>query len=233
MQYAATVAALEDKIVQYAVGKVLEQIYEADFLGFSYGFRPGRSQHDALDALYIGITERKVNWVLRKFGLELHPEKTRLIEFGRFAAMNRQRRKQGRPETFDFLGFTHYCGTTRGGAFALKRKSIAKRMAAKLQKVKKELREQMHATIREQGRWLGSVVRGWFQYHAVPSNRSRLDRFRKEVLRLWLRTLRRRSQKARQKRTWDRVARKGRLWLPPPRILHPYPSERFYVTHPR
>jgi group II intron reverse transcriptase/maturase len=346
------IAALEDKIVQYAVGKVLEQIYEADFLGFSYGFRPGRSQHDALDALYIGITERKVNWVLdadirgffdaidhawlvkflehriadrriihliqkwltagvsedgtwsettvgtpqgsvispllanvflhyaldlwvqqwrtrrargeviivryaddfvlgfqhrddaqcclrelrerlRKFGLELHPEKTRLIEFGRFAAMNRQRRKQGRPETFDFLGFTHYCGTTRGGAFALKRKSIAKRMAAKLQKVKKELREQMHATIREQGRWLGSVVRGWFQYHAVPSNRSRLDRFRKEVLRLWLRTLRRRSQKARQKRTWDRVARKGRLWLPPPRILHPYPSERFYVTHPR
>jgi len=346
------IAALEDKIVQYAVGKVLEQIYEADFLGFSYGFRPGRSQHDALDALYMGITNRKVNWVLdadirgffdaidhqwmvkflehrvadrrilrliqkwltagvseegqwsettvgtpqgavispilanvflhyaldlwiqqwrrrhargdvifvryaddfvlgfqyrddaercwreirerlRKFRLELHPEKTRLIEFGRFAATNRRQRKQGKPETFDFLGFTHCCGTTRRGAFALKRKSIAKRMRAKLKEVKQKLRTRMHASVSEQGQWLGAVVRGWFQYHAVPGNGTRLDRFRKEICRHWLWTLRRRSHKGRQRWNWARLARKAREWLPPPKILHPYPSERFYVKHPR
>ena len=346
------IAALEDKIVQQAARKVLEQIYEADFVGFSYGFRPSRSQHDALDALYIGITRRKVNWVLDadirgffdaidrewlvkflehriadrrilrliqkwltagvseegtwaetglgvpqgsvispllanvflhyvldlwvqywrkhyargeviivryaddfvlgfqyrgdaerclrelrerlcKFGLELHSDKTRLIEFGRFAASNRHQRGQSKPDTFDFLGFTHYSGITRRGAFALKRKSIAKRLRAKLQELKQQLRATMHAGVREQGRWLGRVVRGWFQYHAVPGNYSQLDKFRKEVCRLWLRTLQRRSHKGRQKWNWARVTRKAREWLPSPKILHPYPSQRFYVKHPR
>jgi group II intron reverse transcriptase/maturase len=345
------IAALEDKIVQQAVKTVLEQIYEEDFLGFSYGFRPGRSGHNALDALWVGITHRKVNWVLdadirgffdnidhewllkflehriadrrvlrliRKwltagvsedgqwskttvgtpqgsvispilanvflhyvfdlwanqwrnrhargsvimvryaddfvvgfqnrgdaerflrdlqkrldaFGLQLHPDKTRLIEFGRYAAERREKRGQGRPETFDFLGFTHYCGTTRKGAFIVKRKSMAKRMRAKLQDIKKQLRKRMHSPVVEVGGWLRSVVQGWFNYHAVPGNFGCLDAFRTQVQRLWLRALRRRSQKGRTW-TWERFHRLMRRWLPKAQILHPYPDERLIVTNPR
>jgi RNA-directed DNA polymerase len=345
------IAALEDKIVQQAVKTVLEQIYEEDFLGFSYGFRPGRSCHNALDALWVGITHRKVNWVLdadirgffdnidhewllkflehriadrrilrlirkwlkaggsedgqwsrttvgtpqgsvispllanvflhyvfdlwanqwrkrhaqgsviivryaddfvmgfqdrgdaerflrelrgrfEQFGLQLHPEKTRLIEFGRFAAERREKRGQGKPETFNFLGFTHCCGTTRKGAFTIKRKSIAKRMRAKLQEIKQQLRARMHNAVIEVGRWLRSVVQGWFNYHAVPGNSNSLDEFRTQVERLWLHTLRRRSQKGR-KWTWGRMNRLARKWLPKARILHPYPSERLIVSNPR
>lgn len=345
------IAALEDKIVQQAVKTVLEQIYEEDFLGFSYGFRPGRSCHRALDALWVGIMQRKVNWVLdadicgffdnidhgwllrflehriadrrilrlirkwlkagvsedgqwskttvgtpqgsvispilanaflhyvfdlwanqwrnryargsmimvryaddfvvgfqdrgdaerflrdlrrrfEQFGLQLHPEKTRLIEFGRYAAKRRQQRGQGRPETFNFLGFTHICGTTRKGAFTIKRKSMAKRLCAKLQDIKRQMKLHMHAAIEETGRWLRSVVRGWFNYHAVPGNYPSFDAFHTQVQRLWWRLLRRRSQKGRVW-TWERIRRLTRRWLPNPRILHPYPDARFIVTNPR
>jgi RNA-directed DNA polymerase len=216
-------AALEDKVVQQAVKTVLECIYEQDFLGFSYGFRPGRGGHDALDALGVGLSKRKVNWVL---------DKTRLLEFGRFAAENRGRRGEGKPETFDFLGFTHYCGTTRKGTFQVKRKSIAKRLRAKLQAVKLELRRRMHARVAALGEWLRSVVRGWFQYHAVPDNFPALDEFRKQVARLWRAALRRRSQK-RSGWTWDRLGRLVDRRLPSPKILHPYPDRRLIVSNPR
>jgi RNA-directed DNA polymerase len=345
------IAALEDKIVQQAVKTVLEPIYEEDFLGFSYGFRPGRSCHNALDALWMGIAHRKVSYVLdadirgffdaivhewmekflkhriadrrilrliqkwltagvseegqwsrttvgtaqgsvispllanvylhdvldlwvnqwrkrhargsvmivryaddfvmgfqyredaerclrelrgrlERFGLQLHPEKTRLIEFGRYAAERRARRGEGKPETFDFLGLTHYCGTTLDGTFTIKRKSIAKRMRTALQKIKTQLRRRMHQTVNDVGKWLQSVIRGWFNYHAVPGNFHCLRQFRTQVERLWLRTLRRRSQKGR-KWTWERMQRLIRRWFPDPRILHPYPSQRFVVSHPR
>jgi len=347
------IAALEDKIVQQAVRTVLESIYEEDFVGFSYGFRPGRSCHHALDALYVGITRRKVNWVLdadirgffdaidhawmmkflehriadrrmlrlirkwlragvsddgewskttvgtpqgavispllanvflhyvfdlwanqwrnrqatgemimvryaddftagfqhrrdaerflrelrvrlEKFGLELHPDKTRLIEFGRFAAERRAKRGLGKPETFDFLGFTHCCGKSRTGKFKLKRKTIAKRLRAALQKVKLELRRRMHYPVDVVGRWLRSVVQGWYNYHAVPDNRDALEAFRTQVSRYWLRVVRRRSQKGRKRWTWDRMRRRLiRRWIPSARILHPYPDQRLIVTHPR
>jgi group II intron reverse transcriptase/maturase len=345
------IAALEDKIVQYAVKTVLEMIYEEDFLGLSYGFRPGRGCHNALDALYIGIERRKVNWVLdadirgffdnidhewllkflrhriadkrilrliskwltagvsedgqwsrttvgtpqgsvispilanvflhyvfdlwanqwrdrhargsvimvryaddfvmgfqsrvdaerflrelhkrlEQFGLQLHPEKTRLIEFGRFAAERRERQGQGKPETFDFLGFTHCCGKTRKGWFTIKRKSIAKRMRATLQKIKQQLRARMHDSVVEVGRWLGTVVRGWFNYFAVPGNTRSIKAFHTEVQRLWRHVLRRRSQKGRR-RAWERVRRLTRKWLPSPRILHPYPDQRLIVSNLR
>ena len=341
------ITALEDKIVQQAVKTVLEPIYEEDFLGFSYGFRPGRGCHNALDALWVGISRCRVNWVLdadirgffdaidhgwllkflkhriadrriirliqkwltagvseegewsrttlgtpqgsvispllanvflhyvfdlwvqqwrksargdvivvryaddfvmgfqhqseaerflhdlrerfAKFGLELHPEKTRLIEFGRYAARSRQQRGLGKPETFDFLGFTHYCGTTRKGAFKVKRKSIAKRLRATLQAIKLELRKRMHARVSALGYWLRTVVRGWFQYFAVPDNFASLEQFRKHVSRLWLQALRRRSQKG-ACWTWERMNRLIARWLPPARILHPYPDRRLTVT---
>ena len=345
------IAALEDKIVQYAVKTVLEQIYEEDFLGFSYGFRPGRSCHNALDALWVGIDKRKVNWVLdadirgffdnidhewmmkflehriadrrvlrlirkwlragvsedgqwsrttvgtpqgsvispllanvflhyvldqwvnqwrkrhargeviivryaddfvmgfqhrddaqrclralrtrlTEFGLELHPEKTRLIEFGRYAAERREKRGEGAPETFDFLGFTHCCGRTRIGAFTIKRKSIAKRLRAKLQAIQMQLVQWMHRPAAEMGKWLRSVVQGWMNYHAVPGNIRCLDQFRTQVARLWLHVLRRRSQK-RRKRIWEWFARLIDRWLPKPKILHPYPNERLIVNNPR
>jgi group II intron reverse transcriptase/maturase len=345
------IAALEDKVVQQAVKTVLEQIYEEDFLGFSYGFRPWRSCHNALDALWMGITHRKVNWVLdadirgffdnidhewmltflehriadrrilrlirkwlragvsedgkwsrttvgtpqgsvispllanvflhyafdlwanqwrerhargsvimvryaddfvmgfqsqvdaerflrelrqrlERFGLQLHPEKTRLIEFGRYAAERREKRGEGKPETFDFLGFTHFCGTTRNGTFTIQRKSIAKRMRAKLQAIKQQLKARMHDAVPEVGRWLRSVVRGWFNYHAVPGNINCLDEFHTQVQRLWRRVLQRRSQKGRVW-TWERVQRLTRRWLPKPQILHPYPNQRLIVTNPR
>ena len=345
------IAALEDKIVQHAVGTVLNQIYEEDFKGFSYGFRPGRRQHDALDALWMGIMRKKVNWVLdadvrdffgsishewmvkflqhriadrrilrlikkwlragvsedgewsktevgtpqgsvispllanvylhyvfdlwvqhwrkhrtsgelivvryaddlvlgfqhrgdaeqflqdwwerlQKFGLELHPDKTRLIEFGRFAAANRKKRGEGKPETFNFLGFTHICGQSRkNGKFLVLRKTIRKRLLAKLRQVKDELRVRMHQPLAELGKWLRSVVQGYFNYHAVPGNLASLQRFRLEVSKRWLRTLFRRSQTSRM--TWKRLAAFVEQWLPLPKILHPYPNLRFDAKHLR
>lgn len=344
------IASLEDKIVQRAVVVVLNAIYEEDFLGFSYGFRPGRGQHDALDALSVAIGGTRVNWILdadirsffdklsqswlvrflehrigdervirlvrkwlkagvlddgewsvsetgtpqgavaspllanvylhyvfdlwaqqwrrreatgnvivvryaddivagfereadarrfwdamrarfEQFGLELHGEKTRLLEFGRYAAARRRQRGLGKPETFTFLGFTFFCGRSRRGAFLLHRKTRADRMRAKLQEIKNELRRCMHAAIPDQGRWLQSVVRGFFAYHAVPTNYKALAAFRYHVATLWRRMLCRRSQKATL--TWDRMQRIVDAWLPLPRILHPWPSQRFAVTHPR
>jgi group II intron reverse transcriptase/maturase len=344
------VAALEDKIVQRATLAVLNAIYEEDFLGFSYGFRPNRGQHDALDALSAGIISTKVNWILdadirsffdsvshewlirfvehrigdariirlirkwlkagiledgvvtvsetgtgqgsvispllanvylhyvfdlwaerwrrreangnmiivryaddlvvgfeheadarrfweamrarlEEFSLSLHPEKTRLIEFGREAAARRARRGLGKPETFKFLGFTFICGRSRRGNFLLTRKSRRDRMRAKLKEIKEVLRQRMHQSIPEQGRWLGQVVSGYFAYHAVPTNYAALGAFRAHVLRLWLRTLRRRSQKAGL--LWEAMQRIGDKWLPKPRILHPWPEARFAVNHPR
>jgi group II intron reverse transcriptase/maturase len=343
------IAALEDKIVQQAVLWVLQSIYEQDFLGFSYGFRPGRSQHQALDALSVAIKSKRVNWILdadvegffdaidhtwlvkflehrigdrrilrlirkwlhagiiedgewseitagspqgsvispllsnvylhyvfdlwvewwrkhhcrhdvivvryaddfvigfeshaeatacleelrqrfAQFGLRLHDDKTRLIEFGRYAIERRQRRGEGRPETFDFLGFTHKCAQTRThGWFTVSRHSLAKRMRASLQAIKQKLRRRMHRPLGATGRWLGSVVRGWLNYHAVPGNSYRIRRFVDEVTRLWLRVLRRRSQRGRSRWTWKRMHALVRRHFPRPRIIHPYPEQRFRV----
>jgi len=311
------IAALEDKIVQHAVGTVLNQIYEEDFLGFSYGFRPRRGTHDALDALWVGIMRKKVNWVLdadirdcfgsfshgwmvkflqhrigdspllcnvylhyvfeppgrrpwlgasasaapkdryaddmvlgfqyraeaerflqdwrerlRKFDLELHPDKTRLIEFGRFAAVNRKQRGEGKPETFNFLGFTHICGQTRkNGKFLVLRKSIRKRLLAKLKRVRDDLRIRMHQPLAVVGKWLRSVVQGYFNYHAVPGNIASLRNFRFEVSTLWWRVIRRRSQRSRIQ--WELVSQLVEEWLPLPKILHPYPFLRFDAKHLR
>jgi RNA-directed DNA polymerase len=340
------IASLEDKLVQRAVVEVLNAIYEVDFLGFSYGFRPGRGQHDALDALATAIERKKVSWVLdadirgyfdtinhewlmkfvehrvgdkrilrlirkwlsagvveegrwtaseegtpqgataspllaniylhyvldlwvrqwrkrtargeviitrwaddfivgfqrqddaerfqrelrerlRKFSLELHPEKTRLIEFGKYAQANREKRGEKKPETFNFLGFTHISAKARGGEFQLKRRTIAKRMSAKLQDVKVELRRRIHLPIKEQGKWLGSVVRGFFAYYAVPTNCQALRTFRREVAWHWLRALRQRSQ--RDRTSWEQLARLRLRWLPTARIQHPWPYKRFDV----
>jgi group II intron reverse transcriptase/maturase len=168
---------------------------------------------------------------LEKFTLELHPEKTRLIEFGRSAAENRARRGLGKPETFNFLGFTHISGRSRAGHFQLKRKSRRDRMRAKLKALKAELRRRMHEPIPEQGRWLAQVVRGYFAYHAVPTNYKSLSTFHHFVKVLWRHTLRHRSQKDRT--SWERIARLAAEFLPAPRVLHPWPNARFLVTHPR
>jgi RNA-directed DNA polymerase len=351
------VAALEDKIVQGAAVMVLNAIYEEDFLGFSYGFRPGRGPHDGLDALAVAIGSRKVNWILdadirsffdtvsqdwlirfvehrigdkrivrlirkwlragvledgavrisdqgtgqgsvispllaniylhyvldlwaerwqacpcesggqeatgdmiivryaddvvagfeheadadrflaalrarfAEFALSLHPDKTRLIEFGRHAAVERARRGQGKPETFDFLGFTHICGKSRGGRFLILRKSRRDHVRAKLQEVKEELKRRMHQAIPEQGRWLRQVVSGFFAYHAVPTNGRAIAAFRYHITDIWRRMLRRRSQT--DGTTWQRITEIAGDFLPRPRIRHPWPSERFAVTHPR
>ena len=345
------VVALEDKIVQYAVGTVLNQIWEEDFLGFSYGFRSGRSQHDALDALWVGIVRKKVNWILdvdirsffdkiqhswliqfvehrvgdrrvvrliqkwlkagvieqgqwheaeegspqgavispilanlylhyvldlwveawrkkrahgdviivryaddavlgfqhredaeqflgqlrerlAKFGLELHPEKTRLIEFGRFATENRKKRGEGKPETFHFLGFTHICGTNyRTGKFTIHRKTIGRRMAAKLKDIRAQLFKRMHARVPGTVKWLQQVVRGYFQYHAIPGNSARLEAFRSEVARSWIQALRRRSQRYRM--SWERFNARLDPLLPPVQILQPYPDARFAAKFPQ
>jgi group II intron reverse transcriptase/maturase len=341
------VPALEDKIVQGATVEVLNAIYETDFLGFSYGFRPGRSQHNALDALTVGILRKKVSWVLDgdirgffdavshewtekfvehriadqrvvqhikkwlkagvledgkrmrteegtpqggsispllaniylhyafdlwahmwrrkhargdviivryaddicagfqyrsdaerfrmeleerfgKFQLELHPEKTRVIEFGRFAAENRKKRGQGKPETFDFLGFTHICGKKRNGKFAVLRQTKRKRMRAKLREVKQKLRMSMHEPIPKVGAWLQAVVQGHMQYFAVPRNYVAVSIFRFEVIKLWFRTLRRRSQKTRM--NWKRMKRLVRRWIPNVRVMHLYPEQRLCVA---
>ena len=168
---------------------------------------------------------------MEKFALSLHPDKTRLIEFGRYAAERRGKRGLGKPETFNFLGFTHIAGRTQKGRFLLIRKTRRDRMRAKLKAIKEELRQRMHDSIPEQGRWLRQVVRGYFAYHAVPTNSRSLAAFRYFVERLWLRTLRRRSQKDRF--PWDRITRLATAWLPPARILHPWPTARFAVNHPR
>lgn len=345
------IASLEDKIVQQAVVWVLNQIYEEDFRGFSYGFRPGRSQHNGLDAVYVGITQRKISWVLdadiqgffdaishewlikflehriadqrlirlirkwlragvseegvwskstvgtpqgavispllaniylhyaldlwvdnwrktsqgeviiirycddfvigcqyrnkaeqllkelrerlAKFGLELHQGKTRLIEFGRFAAANREKRGDGKPETFDFLGFTHICAKTRkGGRFTIRRKTIAKRLRSKLKEVRKEVMKRRHVPVPDQGKWLRSVVNGHLNYYGIPGNRQATDTFRTEVMRDWFKALRRRSHKARSL-TWERFKRLVRMWLPTAKVRHPYPNQRLCVTNPR
>ena len=344
------VAALEDKIVQRATAAVLSVIYEEDFLGFSYGFRPGRSQHDALDALIVGISSRKVNFILdadirsfftevsqqwvvrflehrigdkriirlaqkwlragvledgivtieekgtgqgsvispllanvylhyvfdlwaerwrrreasgdmimvryaddtvvgfqhesdarrfrdamherlREFSLSLHPDKTRLIEFGRHAAQNREKRGLGKPETFKFLGFMLICGKSRRGDFQIRRRSRRDRMRAKLREIKEGLRQRWHLPIPDTGKWLGQIIAGYFAYHAVPTNSAALGAFRYHVTVLWHRRLCRRSQKARL--VWPRMAKLADDFLPKPRILHPWPSARFAVKHPR
>jgi hypothetical protein len=166
---------------------------------------------------------------LANFGLRLHPDKTRLLEFGRFAAENRRSRGAGKPESFNFLGFTHYCGTTRKGWFTIKRQTISKRMRATLKAIREELRHRMHHDVAEVGRWLRAVVQGWFNYHAVPGNFHQLDVFRIQVSRMWVQMLRRRSQRGRQRWTWERMARLTERWLPRARILHPYPNQRLVV----
>jgi RNA-directed DNA polymerase len=344
------IAALEDKVVQQAVVTILNQIYEVDFKGFSYGFRSGRSPHQALDALYVGLVRSKVNWVLdadirsffdrmshewtmqfvqhrvadnrilrliqkwlkagvmeegrwektemgtpqgavispllanvylhyvfdlwveawrrkvargqvvvvryaddlvvgfqnkadaerflkefrerlAKFGLELHPEKTRLLEFGRFAAVDRRKRGEKKPETFTFLGFTHQCGTSPRGLFVVWRETANKRMVAKLKQIKQTLRNRMHEPLDQIGAWLRSVSQGFYQYHAVPGNLRAMSTFRHRLRWLWRSTLRHRSQRPRV--GWDRIGPLFDRWLPSPRVLHPYPDARFDATHPR
>jgi group II intron reverse transcriptase/maturase len=338
------IASLEDKIVQRAVVEVLNAVYEEDFRGFSYGFRPGRGPHDALDALAAGIQRKKVNWVLdadirdffgqldhawlgkflehriadkrvlrligkwlaagvvedgqwseceegspqgasaspllanvylhhvfdlwadwwrrtrahgdviivrfadditigfeyeqdaqrfwaelrerlARFGLELHPDKTRLIEFGRRAVGNRRSRGLGRPETFDFLGFTHICAVSRSGWFWLRRVTISKRVRAKLREVNDQLKRRMHLPIVAQGRWLRAVVQGHLAYYAVPGNSDAVAAFRKQVTRHWFKALRRRSQRTRV--NWARMNRIAQRWLPRVRVTHPFPEVRF------
>ena len=338
------IATLEDKISQRAVVEVLNAIYEVDFTGFSYGFRPGRSPHQALDALAVGIERKKINWVLdadirefftnldhhwlmrflehriadkrvlrligkwltagviengewsetlvgspqgasaspllanvylhyvldlwvtwwrrhnahgdviivrfaddfimgfeheddaqrmltdlrqrlAKFGLVLHPDKTRLVEFGRHAARHRAARGLGKPETFNFLGFTHVCGKTMAGHFGLRRFTISKRLRAKLREVKTELLRRRHLPVPEQGRWLAAVVRGHLAYYAVPGNSPAVNAFRTQATWHWYRALRRRSQRTRL--NWERMNRLATRWLPPVRITHPWPSVRF------
>ena len=343
------VAAIEDKIVQKAVAEIiLTPIYEAEFLGFSYGFRPGRGAHDALDALAVGLTRRKISWVvdcdIRKFfdtvsrdwlvrflehrigdkrvirliikwlnagvmeagewrddlrgtpqgsvispilanvylhyvldlwfqkkwrshgvsgdtiivryaddfvvgfqhkwdaecflnavkerfggfDLELHPDKTRLIEFGRFAISSRRQRGLGRPETFDFLGFTHYCAETKRGRFLLGRKPVAKRMSRTLKRIGEALRRRMHDDVEETAKWLGKVLDGWLNYYAVPTSSRYLYRFVDRLKRMWLSILRRRSQKDRS--TWASIDRLNAQHWPSPKVRHPWPDDRFAVT---
>jgi hypothetical protein len=166
-----------------------------------------------------------------EFALQLHPDKTRLIEFGRYAAVDRERRGLGKPETFNFLGFTFICGRSRRGDFLLKRKSRRDRVRAKLKEIKEELWRQMHWSIPEQGSWLAQVIRGYFAYHAVPTNFAALGKFRHQVTRLWLWTLRRRSQT--DDTPWTRMEKLAEDFLPKPKILHPWPAVRFAAKHPR
>jgi group II intron reverse transcriptase/maturase len=167
---------------------------------------------------------------LAKFGLEIHPEKTRLIEFGRFAQANRKQRGEGKPETFAFLGFTHYCGASPNGHFIVGRRTVAKRMRAKLLSIKRELRRKMHEPVGAVGEWLKRVVDGYYRYHAVPGNLAVLGRFRDRLCMLWRQALCRRSQR---RPSWDRFRPAFNRWIPRPRTLHPYPDVRFDATHPR
>jgi hypothetical protein len=167
-----------------------------------------------------------------KYGLVLHPDKTRLIEFGRFAARDRQQRGQGKPEVFDFLGFTHCCGRKRqSGGFHVRRKTVSKRLRAKLRGVKEVLLKRRHEPLSQQIAWLHGAVRGYFNYHAIPGNMPALETFRREVIRFWLQALRRRSQ--RHRLSWERFDQLTDLCIPKPKILHPHPNERFYAKHPK
>jgi hypothetical protein len=198
---------------RHARGDVIIVRYADDFV-------VGFEREDEANRFLIELRER-----LRKFGLELHDDKTRLLRFGRYAAERRAKRGEGKPETFEFLGFTHISGKTRAGRFLLVRQSSSKRMRLTLAAIKRELRRRMHEWTASQGAWLASVIRGWLNYHAVPTNRRRLDQFRLAVRQLWWQVLRRRSQ-----RTRGLGAKFGQLveaWLPHPRILHPWPDERF------
>ncbi len=310
------IASLEDKIAQRALAEVLNAIYEMDFEGFSYGFRPHRSQHDALDALAV-IGDRRVLRLIRKwlragimdgttfsattqgtpqgsvispllsnvylhyvldlwadqwrrrhahgnvvivryaddsvvgfeherdaarflselrerlesFALQVHSEKTRIVEFGRYAAERRERRGLGKPETFTFLGFVHICGTSSNGKYLLLRRTRRDRLRATLRPIKERLRRRMHDPIPDIGRWLQSIVRGYFAYHAIPTNYSSLSAFRHHLIAIWRKTLRRRSQ--RDGSTWARMYDLAARWLPEPRITHPWPHDRFAVKHPR
>ena len=202
-----------------ATGDMIIVRYADDFI---FGFQRESDARRFLDEMRKRLGE---------FALSLHPEKTRLIEFGRFAAERRKRRGLGKPESFSFLGFTFICGKTRAGKFQIKRKTRADRMRGKLKMIKEELWRRMHQPIPKQGKWLGQVVRGYFNYHAVPTNGQALVVFLHHVTDLWRRTLRRRSQKDRM--TWARMTKLVGDWLPKPIILHPWPSDRFAVTHPR
>jgi len=202
-----------------ARGEVIIVRYADDFV---MGFQHRDDAEQCLRALRKRLAE---------FGLELHPEKTRLIEFGRFAAGNRKRRGLGKPETFNFLGFTVICGKSRRGKFLIRRKSRRDRMRAKVQAIKQELQRRMHQPIPQQGNWLKQVVTGYFNYHAVPTNSRALGVLRHRVTMLWRRVLQHRSHKAEM--TWARMRKLVNDWLPKPRILHPWPSARFAVSHPR
>ena len=204
---------------RYAYGDMVMVRYADDFV---IGFEHRKVAERFLEQL----RER-----LREFGLELHPEKTRLIQFGRFAIENRQRNGEGKPETFNFLGFTHACGSVhKTGKFTVLRKTIGKRMAAKLKTIKAELRRRMHEPIKDTGGWLRAVVRGYFNYHAVPGNFPRLRSFRHDVIRGWWHAVRRRGQRPLRREVFDRIVAQ---YLPVPAIVHPYPLERFCATHPR
>ena len=204
---------------RHARGDVIIVRWADDFIvGFEY-------REDA-ERFLAGLRER-----FAKFGLELHPGKTRLIEFGRFAARNRAARGLGKPETFDFLGFTHICAKSRNGRFWVRRITISKRMRAKLKAVGDQLKRRMHQPIPVQGRWLASVVRGHMAYYAVPGNTSAVSAFRTQLTGRWYKALRRRSQKSRI--NWTRMNRIVTRWLPPVRMMHPFPEARFAVTHPR
>jgi len=206
---------------RHARGEVYIVRYADDFLmGFQY-------RSDAV-AFHQALEER-----VRKFSLELNAEKTRLIEFGRFAAENRAKRGEGKPETFDFLGFTHICARQRkDGRFTVRRKTIARRLRKKVMEVTKELMRIRHSPVPEQGKWLRSVIGGYYNYHAIPGNCQALNSFRKLLARAWLRALRRRSQKGRNL-TWARMKKLLDTWFPRPRVLHPYPDQRLCVTYPR
>jgi hypothetical protein len=253
------VPTLEDKLVQRAAVEVLNAIYETDFLGFSYAFRPGRSQHHYVfdlwvqawrqkrahgdvivvrfaDDIVVGFNSKadadqfraELTERMRKFNLELHPEKTRLLEFGPFAIDQRQWRGEGKPETFNFLGFTHICVKKRSnGRFTVLRQTIRKRLQTKLNEVKAELQRRMHEPIPEVGKWLQAVVRGHIRYYGAPRNQNALWIFRFQVRRLWHRVLSRRSHKGRV--LWDRMWRLITRWLPPLTIGHPYPLRRMGV----
>lgn len=184
-------------------------------------------EHEADGPRFLNMMRER----LQEFTLQLHPDKTRLIEFGRFATANRLKKGLGKPETFDFLGFTHICGRTQKGGFQILRKSRRDRRSAKLKEIKAELRRRMHMSIPEQGKWLKQVLTGYYAYHAVPTNFRSLDIFRHLVIRQWMRTLRRRSQK--HALLWERMQRIADDWLPRPRILHPWPRIRFAVKHSR
>nr|WP_276604601.1 reverse transcriptase domain-containing protein [Nannocystis sp. RBIL2] len=196
-----------------AWGEVIVVRYADDFvLGF---------QHEADAVRFRTDLEQR----LGRFGLEVHPEKTRLFRFGRHAAANHRERGEGKPQTFDFLGFTHICGKSRAGKFLLLRRTSKKRMRAKLKSIREVLHKRRHVPVPVQGRWLKGVVGGYFAYHAVPSNIKRLGDFRTQVIRSWHFALRRRSQRTRT--TWERMNRLANRWIPPARILHPYPWDRF------